>query len=221
MTYLYFFIFLFISIYIVLVDKDNILKPNINILTAAFVALFSLFIYKNILSEGTIKSLYQKYSLEIFLQGEIKTKEENREAVEDLVTQLVEKKDAEAGELYILARQLKNADEFVLSAKVYEEIYNRFKKDLGGDIIAEYAQVMFISNGRKFNKPLDSLLNESLNKNPNNPSSLTLKGLSELEKNNPEFTIELWSRAVSLLNSEKEKNDLKELIDAVKKRKNQ
>ena len=69
--------------------------------------------------------------------------------------------------------------------------------------------------------PIDSLLQEALNKNPNNPSALTLKGLSELEKNNPTLTIELWTKALPFLNSEKEESDLNVLIDAVKKRKNQ
>jgi len=50
---------------------------------------------------------------------------------------------------------------------------------------------------------------------------LTLKGLFELENNNISSTIDLWNRAVPFLNSEKERNDLKALIAAVKKRKNQ
>ena len=51
--------------------------------------------------------------------------------------------------------------------------------------------------------------------------SRTLKGLAELEKSNPQLTIQLWNQAIPLLNSEKEKDDLRSLIEAVKKRKNQ
>ena len=64
-------------------------------------------------------------------------------------------------------------------------------------------------------------MKEALLKSPNNPSALTLQGLAELENNNPRLTIELWNRAIPLLNSEKEKNDLRALIEAVKKGKNQ
>ena len=99
--------------------------------------------------------------------------------------------------------------------------YNRFGNDLDGEVVAEYAQVLFMSEGRKFNDSIYILLEEALKKKPNNPSALTLKGLAELEKSNPQLTIQLWNQAITLLNSEKEKDDLRSLIEAVKKRKNQ
>jgi cytochrome c-type biogenesis protein CcmH len=123
--------------------------------------------------------------------------------------------------LYILARKLKNVNEYSLSEDIYEEIYGRFGDDLDGDVIAEYAQVIFISRGRKLDDSIYNLLQEALKKNPNNPSALTLLGLAELENKNSSLTIELWNRAIPLLNSEKEKNDLTALIEAVKKGKNQ
>jgi cytochrome c-type biogenesis protein CcmH/NrfG len=78
-----------------------------------------------------------------------------------------------------------------------------------------------MSEGRKFNDSIYILLEEAVKKNPNNPSALTLKGLAELEKSNPQLTIQLWNQAIPFLNSEKEKDDLRSLIEAVKKRKNQ
>ena len=221
MFYFYLFIILFLSVYVVLTDKKNYLSFNVNILTSFFVAILSLGIYENFLSEGSFKLANQKQSLDIFLEGEQQSKNKVRADVEDLVTNLVAKKDAEAGELYILARRLKDVSEFDLSNKVYEEIYTRFRDDLDENVIAEYAQVLFLGGDRQFNNQIETLLNEVLKKNQNNPSALTLKGLSELEKNNTLLTIELWNRAIPFLNSEKEKNDLKALIEAVKKAKNQ
>ena len=221
MSYLYLFIFLFFAMYLVLASKENFFKPNVNILTSVLIALFSVFIYKNLLSEGSLQQVYQKQSLEIFLAGDPERKESKRQDVKDLVEQLIRKKDAEAGELYILARKLKNVNEYILSEDIYEEIYRRFGDDLDGDVIAEYAQVLFISKGRKLDDSIYVLLKEALKKNPNNPSALTLLGLAELENNNPSLTIELWNRAIPLLNTEKEKNDLIALIEAVKKGKNQ
>tara|TARA_B100000902_G_scaffold56811_1_gene63660 strand:+ start:30 stop:695 length:666 start_codon:yes stop_codon:yes gene_type:complete len=219
--YFYLFIILFLSVYAVLTDKKNYLSFNVNILTSFFVAILSLGIYENFLSEGSFKLANQKESLDIFLEGELQSKNKVRADVEDLVTNLVAKEDAEAGELYILARRLKDVNEFDLSNKVYEEIYTRFRDDLDENVIAEYAQVLFLGGNRQFNNQIETLLNEVLKKNQNNPSALTLKGLSELEKNNTLLTIELWNRAIPFLNSEKEKNDLKALIEAVKKGKNQ
>ncbi len=212
---------LFILIYLVLTEKGNLFKPNINILISAFIVILTLAIYLNVLSDDSYRLANQKTALEIFLNNDGQVQEKQTEAVATLVSELIEKKDVEAGELYILARQLKNSNKFNLSLKVFEEIYKRFKDDLGGDIIAEYAQVLFISNGRQFDELLDELLTESLTRNQDNPSALTLKGLMELEKDNPKLTIELWNKAITLLNTEKEKDDLRALIEAVKKRRNQ
>ena len=180
-----------------------------------------MLVYENLLSDGSLELAYQKQSLEIFLGEDQQEKENEREQVNNLITQLVKKRDIEPGELYILARQLKNINEFMLSRDLYKEIYNRFGNDLDGEVVAEYAQVLFMSAGRKFSDTVYILLEEALKKNPNNPSALTLKGLAELENSNPQLTIELWNQAIPLLNSEKEKDDLRSLIEAVKKRKNQ
>jgi len=221
MSYIYFFLIIFIPLYAVLTDKDNFFKLNIKIIIAGLVSVSSLLVYENLLSDGSLELAYQKQSLEIFLREDHQEKENKREEVNSLIAQLVKKRDVEPGELYILARQLKNTNEFILSRDLYEEIYNRFGNDLDGEVVAEYAQVLFMSEGRKFNDSIYILLEEALKKNPNNPSALTLKGLAELEKSNPQLTIQLWNRAIPLLNSEKEKDDLRSLIEAVKKRKNQ
>ena len=206
---------------LVLADKKDYLRFNRNIATSLIAAVLSLTLYDKFLSKGSFDLVNQKLALEIFLKGNTESKEKVREDVEDLVTNLVAKEDAQAGELYILARQLKDVNEFSLSREVYEEIYGRFQKELDGNVIAEFAQVLFLSNEKKFDERLEILLDEALIKNPNNPSALTLKGLFELENNNISSTIDLWNRAVPFLNSEKERNDLKALIAAVKKRKNQ
>ena len=221
MFYFYLFLILFLSFYLVLSDKKDYLRFNRNIATSLIVAALSLTLYDKFLSKGSYDLVNQKLALEIFLKGNTESKEKVREDVEDLVTNLVTKEDAQAGELYILARQLKDVNEFSLSREVYEEIYGRFQKELDGNVIAEFAQVLFLSNEKKFDERLEILLDEALIKNPNNPSALTLKGLFELENNNISSTIDLWNRAVPFLNSEKERNDLKALIAAVKKRKNQ
>ena len=221
MFYFYLFLILFLSFYLVLADKKDYLRFNRNIATSLIAAALSLTLYDKFLSKGSFDLVNQKIALEIFLKGNTESKEKVREDVEDLVTNLVAKEDAQAGELYILARQLKDVNEFSLSREVYEEIYGRFQKELDGNVIAEFAQVLFLSNEKKFDERLKTVLDEALLKNPNNPSALTLKGLFELENNNISSTIDLWNRAVPFLNSEKERNDLKALIEAVKKRKNQ
>ena len=221
MSLLYLFIFIFVPVYLVLTTKEKLFKLNLSLLIALIVTSSSLIMYDNFLSGGSWERMNQKHSLETFLDGDLQTRSDLRGDIRELFTLLIEKPDIEAGELYILARQLKNANEYILAEDVYEEIYDRYGDELDGDIIAEYAQVLFISKGRKFNDYVYVLLKEALLKSPNNPSALTLQGLAELENKNPRLTIELWNRAIPLLNSEKEKNDLRALIEAVKKGKNQ
>ena len=221
MSLLYLFIFIFVPVYLVLTTKEKLFKLNLSLLIALIVTSSSLIMYDIFLSEGSWERMNQKQSLETFLDGDLQTRSDLRGDIRELFTLLIEKPDIEAGELYILARKLKNANEYILAEDVYEEIYDRYGDELDGDIIAEYAQVLFISKGRKFNDSVYVLLKEALLKSPNNPSALTLQGLAELENKNPRLTIELWNRAIPLLNSEKEKNDLRALIEAVKKGKNQ
>ena len=221
MSLLYLFIFIFVPVYLVFTTKEKLFKLNLSLLIALIVTSSSLIMYDNFLSGGSWERMNQKRSLETFLDGDLQTRSDLKGDIRELFTLLIEKPDIEAGELYILARKLKNANEYILAEDVYEEIYDRYGDELDGDIIAEYAQVLFISKGRKFNDSVYVLLKEALLKSPNNPSALTLQGLAELENKNPRLTIELWNRAVPLLNSEKEKNDLRALIEAVKKGKNQ
>ena len=221
MSLLYLFIFIFVPVYLVLTTKEKLFKLNLSLLIALIVTSSSLIMYDNFLSGGSWERMNQKRSLETFLDGDLQTRSDLKGDIRELFTLLIEKPDIEAGELYILARKLKNANEYILAEDVYEEIYDRYGDELDGDIIAEYAQVLFISKGRKFNDSVYVLLKEALLKSPNNPSALTLQGLAELENKNPRLTIELWNRAIPLLNSEKEKNDLRALIEAVKKGKNQ
>ena len=221
MSLLYLFIFIFVPVYLVLTIKEKLFKPNLSLLIAFIVTSSTLIVYDIFLSGGSWERMNQKQSLETFLGGNLQTRSDLRGDIRELFTLLIEKPDIEAGELYILARKLKNANEYILAEDVYEEIYDRYGDELDGDIIAEYAQVLFISKGRKFNDSVYVLLKEALLKSPNNPSALTLQGLAELENKNPRLTIELWNRAIPLLNSEKEKNDLRALIEAVKKGKNQ
>ena len=158
MSYIYFFLIIFIPLYAVLADKDNFFKFNIKIIIAGLVTVSSLLVYENLLSDGSLELAYQKQSLEIFLGEDQQEKENEREQVNNLITQLVKKRDIEPGELYILARQLKNINEFMLSRDLYKEIYNRFGNDLDGEVVAEYAQVLFMSEGRKFNDSIYILL---------------------------------------------------------------
>ena len=97
MSYIYFFLIIFIPLYAVLADKDNFFNLNIKIIIAGLVTVSSLLVYENILSDGSLELAYQKQSLEIFLGEDQQEKENEREQVNNLITQLVKKRDIEPG----------------------------------------------------------------------------------------------------------------------------
>lgn len=192
----------------------------VNLSLSFLVVTSVLFLYFNFLSKNSFDLVEQRDSLNMFLQKDIQEKEKYRRDVEILIAELLKKESVEAGELYILAKQLKIANEYKFSSKIFASIYSKFGRELDGAILAEYAEVLFLSKERNFDKLTKDLLDQALGKNPNNPSALTLKGLSLLELGDVDGTIELWTKALLFLNDEKEKNDLKNLINAVKNQKN-
>ena len=218
--YLIIFVIVFTVVYFSIAKDYKILKFNRDMLVTLLISILTISFYIQ-LSDNSVDLVLQKKSYEKFLNAKIEDRDLYREDVENLLKDLLEKENSEAGEIYIVARQLKNSNEFMLANMAYKAIYDRYKEDLDGNIIAEYAQTLFLSQGRKFNNDIDNILDDALKKNPLNPSALTLKGLSELEKNNPDLTIEYWNKTLPLLGSKKEKTELIGLIEAVKKRKNQ
>ena len=218
--YLITFVIVFTVVYFSISKDYKILKFNGHTLITLLISILTISFYIQ-LSDNSVDLVLQKKSYEKFLNAKIEDRDLYREDVENLLKDLLEKENSEAGEIYIVARQLKNSNEFMLANMAYKAIYDRYKEDLDGNIIAEYAQTLFLSQGRKFNNDIDNILDDALKKNTLNPSALTLKGLSELEKNNPDLTVEYWNKTLPLLGSQKEKTELIGLIEAVKKRKNQ
>ena len=125
------------------------------------------------------------------------------------------------GEVYLVAKRLKEVNENKLASYAYEHLYRNFPNELDGGVLAEYAQVMFLKEERTFNDEIEKVLGEALFKSPENPSALTLQGLKELENKNIDLTIKLWTKALDFLDNERDISELNILIDAVKKLKNQ
>ena len=218
--YLILFVFLYSAVYFSLKKEGKINLFNGTLVSAFLISVITILFYIKF-SDNSLNLVIQKDSFESFLSSDLDSRNQYKDSVEKLIDHLVEKENSEAGELYIVARKLKNINEFVLANQLYRAIYTQYKDELDGDIIAEYAQTLFLSNERKFNDEINTILDHALQKKALNPSALTLKGLSELENNNPDSTIEYWKKAIPLLNSQKEKDELNSLIDAVKKAKNQ
>ena len=165
--------------------------------------------------------LYDQEILNRFIVDKSINKQQDAIEVERIILEMSNKEETQAGEIYLVAKRLEKANENELASLAFEQLYGSFKDELGGTVLAEYAQVMFLKEEGKFNSKIEKVLKEALTKSPNNPSALTLQGLKELENKNVDLTIKLWTQALDFLENERDISELKISIETIKKLKNQ
>jgi len=221
MFYIYLFIPLFVLFYFTLrgfVRSD----ARIPLVVVSFVCTsMTLYIYKALEGESNYKLIHDKEILERFVADQSENKEKDAIDVSRIILELSNKEGVQPGEIYIVAKRLKEVNQNELASYAFEQLYRKFSNELDGGVLAEYAQAMFLKEERTFNNEIEKVLGEALIKSPNNPSALTLQGLKELENKNIDLTIKLWTKALDFLDNERDISELKILIETVKKLKNQ
>ena len=221
MFYIYLFIPLFVLFYFTLrgfVRSDAM----ITLVVVSFVCTsMTLYIYKALEGESNYKLIHDMEILERFVADQSENKEKDAIDVSRIILELSNKEGVQPGEIYIVAKRLKEVNQNELASYAFEQLYRKFSNDLDGGVLAEYAQAMFLKEERTFNNEIEKVLGEALIKSPNNPSALTLQGLKELENKNIDLTIKLWTKALDFLDNERDISELKILIETVKKLKNQ
>ena len=221
MIFTYLFIPLFLLFYFALRGFTR-LDLKIPLFAVSFLCtLVTLFIYKELGGEETYSLVNDNEILKRFIADESENKETDAIEVGRIIFEISNRKGVQAGEIYLLAKRLKDINENELASHAFEQLYRIFKNELGGTVLTEYAQVMFLKEERKFNNEIEKVLKEALMKSPDNPSALTLQGLKELENKNIDLTIKLWTKALNFLENERDISELKILIETVKKLKNQ
>ncbi len=221
MIFVYLFVPLLIFFYLTLRGLTK-LEFKIPLYAVSFLCtLITLFTYKELGGGENYSLVYDKEILKRFVTDESINKEQDAIEVGRIILDISNKEEPQAGEIYLVAKRLKEANENELASLAFEQLYESFKDELGGTVLAEYAQVLFLKDERKFNSKIEKVLKEALIKSPNNPSALTLQGLKELENKNVDLTIKLWTQALDFLENERDVSELKILIETVKKLKNQ
>ena len=221
MIFVYLFVPLLIFFYLTLRGLTK-LEFKIPLYAVSFLCtLITLFTYKELGGGENYSLVYDKEILKRFVTDESINKEQDAIEVGRIILDISNKEEPQAGEIYLVAKRLKEANENELASLAFEQLYESFKDELGGTVLAEYAQVLFLKDERKFNSKIEKVLKEALIKSPNNPSALTLQGLKELENKNVDLTIKLWTQALDFLENERDISELKILIETVKKLKNQ
>ena len=221
MILIYLFIPLFLFFYFTLRGFTR-LDLKIPLFAVSFLCtLITLFIYKELGGEETYSLVNDNEILKRFIADESENRETDAVEVSRIIFEISNRKGVQAGEIYLLAKRLKDINENELASDAFEQLYRNFKNELGGTVLTEYAQVMFLKEERTFNSEIEKVLQEALMKSPDNPSALTLQGLKELENKNIDLTIQLWTKAINFLENDRDISELKVLIETVKKLKNQ
>ena len=221
MIFVYLFVPLLIFFYLTLRGLTK-LEFKIPLYAVSFLCtLITLFTYKELGGGENYSLVYDKEILKRFVMDESINKEQDAIEVGRIILDISNKEEPQAGEIYLVAKRLKEANENELASLAFEQLYESFKDELGGTVLAEYAEVMFLKDERKFNSKIEKVLKEALIKSPNNPSALTLQGLKELENKNVDLTIKLWTQALDFLENERDISELKISIETIKKLKNQ
>ena len=185
------------------------------------VMFMTLCIYFYPVELGSYSLLKDTEIFESFLNGSKDERVERKELFKNTYSDYIVKNQEKSNNIYALAISLKNLEEFDLSRMAYQSLFINHKDDLSGDIFAEYTQVLYFSEGRRFTEQTKELLDLTLLKAPDNPVALTLKGLQYLGEKNLDQTIIQWSKAASFITNEREKEELKIAIKALNNRKNQ
>ena len=98
-------------------------------------------------------------------------------------------------QVYFLANYLFDKSEYALALRTLEHFILNFPNDTDAEVIALTAETKYLSNNQIFNDDIESLVQQSLNKDPANVRALILKGLKQTLDKNYDDALKSWSIA--------------------------
>ena len=98
-------------------------------------------------------------------------------------------------QVYFLANYLFDKSEYALASRTLEHFILNFPNDTDAEVIALTAETKYLSNNQIFNDDIESLIEQSLLKDPANVRALILKGLKQTLDENYEDALKSWSIA--------------------------
>ena len=98
-------------------------------------------------------------------------------------------------QVYFLANYLFDKTEYALASRTLEHFILNFPNDTDAEVLALTAETKYLSNNQIFNDDIESLVQQSLLKDPANVRALILKGLKQTLDKNYEDALKSWSIA--------------------------
>ena len=93
---------------------------------------------------------------------------------------------------YLRARLLAETGDFEKAGQDYRDLIARFPDQ--DNLLAEYAQLLFLQQGRILNEDAIAFLQQALSVNPDNVTALGLLGMQAFEKADYRQAVEYWQR---------------------------
>ena len=98
-------------------------------------------------------------------------------------------------QVYFLANFLFDKSEYSLASRTLEHFILNFPNEIDAEVIALTAETKYLSNDQIFNDDIESLIEQSLLKDPANVRALILRGLKHTLDENYEDALKSWSIA--------------------------
>ena len=111
------------------------------------------------------------------------------------IDSIINLSNSNPAQVYFLANYLFDKSEYALASRTLEHFILNFPYDADAEVMALTAETKYLSNNKIFDDHIESLIEQSLLKDPANVRALILKGLKQTLDENYKDALKSWSIA--------------------------
>ena len=151
---------------------------------------FSAVIYFFLFGQENFQKLNFQKDLQLNFIGNASFEEKKNK-----IDSIINLSSSNPAQVYFLANYLFDKSEYALASRTLEHFILNFPNDTDAEVMALTAETKYLSNNQIFNDDIESLIEESLLKDPANVRALILKGLKQTLDENYKDALKSWSIA--------------------------
>ena len=151
---------------------------------------FSAAIYFFLFGQENFQKLNFQKDLQLNFIGNASFEEKKNK-----IDNIINLSSSNPAQVYFLANYLFDKSEYALASRTLEHFILNFPNDTDAEVMALTAETKYLSNNQIFNDDIESLIEESLLKDPANVRALILKGLKQTLDENYKDALKSWSIA--------------------------
>ena len=151
---------------------------------------FSAVIYFFLFGQENFQKLNFQKDLQLNFIGNASFEEKKNK-----IDSIINLSGSNPAQVYFLANYLFDKSEYALASRTLEHFILNFPNDTDAEVMALTAETKYLSNNQIFNDDIESLIEQSLLKDPANVRALILKGLKQTLDENYKDALKSWSIA--------------------------